>query len=188
MPRKGQTKADQAVIDQKVENVWASASHVHFNRDFRFNSQSSGMQFTPRKTMGGRAWISIKLPSIKQEKALALWANTSVGFLLHWHHANRQQSGRETIGVLPLKTLPVLDVTALTGAQLDAATQLFKGMAGKNLLPIYRLHEDPVRRDLDERFGREILGLPVSLFADGGPIDLLRKKLAAEPSVRGNKR
>ena len=84
--------------------------------------------------------------------------------------------GRGRIGVLPLKTLPVLDVTALTGAQLDAATQLFKGMAGKNLLPIYRLHEDPVRRDLDERFGREILGLPVSLFADGGPIDLLRKK------------
>ena len=82
----------------------------------------------------------------------------------------------------------MLNVTALTGAQLDAATQLFKEMAGKNLLPIYRLHEDPVRRDLDARFGREILGLPVSLFADGGPIDLLRQKLAAEPSVRGNKR
>ena len=188
MPRKGQTKAEQAVIDQKLKKIWASASHIHFNRDFRFNSQSSGMQFTPRRTMGGAAWISIKLPSIKQEKALALWANTSLGFLLHWHHANRQQSGRGRIGVLPLKTLPVLNVTALTGAKLDAATQLFKEIAGKNLLPIYRLHEDPVRRDLDERFGCEILGLPISMFGDGGPVDLLRKKLAAEPSVRGNKR
>ena len=187
MPRKGDTKEEQEVIDQKVESIWASASHIHFNRDFRFNSQSSGMQFTPRKTMGGAAWISIKLASNKQEKALALWANTSLGFLLHWHHANRQQSGRGRIGVLPLRTLPVLDVTSLTDAQLDAATEVFRAIARKDLLPLYRLHEDAVRCDLDERFGCEVLGLPAALFAEGGPVDLLRQKLAAEPSVRGNK-
>jgi len=101
------------------------------------------MQFTPRKTIGGRAWISIQLATTRQEKALVLWANTSLGFLLHWHHANRQQSGRGSVGVLPLKTLPVLDGKALTPAQLDAAEKLFDTIRNRDLLPIYRLDGDP---------------------------------------------
>src|SRR5437899_2785750 len=147
--------------------------------------QSTGMQFTPRKTIGGRAWISVQLATVRHEKALVLWANTSLGFLLHWHHANRQQSGRGSVGVLPLKTLPVLDVTALMPGQLDAAEELFEEFAKLELLPIYRLDEDTARRKLDERFGRDVLGLPANLFAAGGPIELLRRKLSAEPSVRG---
>ena len=187
IPRKSKSKHERTIINEKVAKVWESASHAHFNRDFRFNSQSTGMQFTPNTTIGGRAWISIKLATVKQEKALVLWANTSLGFLLHWHHANRQQSGRGSIGVLPLKTLPILDVATLNRTQLDAAEKLFTAVAKKDLLAAHRLDADLVRRELDERFGTEILGLPHALFAAGGPVDLLRRKLSAEPSVRGSK-
>jgi hypothetical protein len=91
---KGADEEEQDSIDKKVSNIWATASHCHFNRDFRFNSQSTGMQFTPRKTIGGVAWLSIQLSSVEQEKALVLWANTSLGMLLRWWHSNKQQSGR----------------------------------------------------------------------------------------------
>jgi hypothetical protein len=97
IPRRGSTAAEQAALAIKVANVWDTASHCHFNRDFRFNSQSTGMQFTPRKTIGGRAWLSIRLPSVEQEKALVLCANTSLGMLLRWWHSNKQQSGRGSI-------------------------------------------------------------------------------------------
>jgi hypothetical protein len=187
MPRKGATASEQTVINQKVTMVWASASHLHFNRDFRYNSQSTGMQFTPKKTIGGRAWISIQLDNQRQEKAMALWANTSIGFLLQWQHANRQQSGRGSIGVQTLRSLPVLDVKALSASQLDAAEKLFKDFANQELLPIYQLDQDAARRELDERFCKEVLGLPAKLLGEGGPLDLLRQKLAAEPSVRGGK-
>jgi hypothetical protein len=40
------------------------------------------MQFTPRKSIGGRAWLSISLETAEREKALVLWANTSLGLLL----------------------------------------------------------------------------------------------------------
>lgn len=63
-------------------------------------SQSTGMQFTPRPTIGGRAWLSIKLPSVELEKALVLWANTSLGLLLRWWHSNKQQSGRGAFTLL----------------------------------------------------------------------------------------
>lgn len=89
--------------------------------------------------------------------------------------------------MLPLKTLPVLDVTALKPNLLDAAEKLFNAVAKKDLLSAYRLDDDLVRRELDERFGTEVLGLPRAIFADNGPVDLLRRKLSAEPSVRGNK-
>ena len=94
IPRRGSTPKEQAAVDLKVAEIWNTASHCHFNRDFRFNSQSTGMQFTPRRTIGGRAWLSIRLSSVEQEKALVLWANTSLGMLLHWWHSNKQQSGK----------------------------------------------------------------------------------------------
>jgi hypothetical protein len=84
LPRQDSNPEIQAVIDQKISDVWATASHCHSNRDFRFNSQSTGMQFTPTRTIGGRAWISIRLKTAEQEKALVLWANTSIGLLLHF--------------------------------------------------------------------------------------------------------
>ena len=94
-PRQGSTPEEQSIVDRKVETIWNSASHCHFNLNFQFNSQSTGMQFTPRKTIGGRAWLSISLSSVDQEKALVVWANTSLGLLLHWWHANKQQGGKK---------------------------------------------------------------------------------------------
>jgi hypothetical protein len=107
IPLKGATEKEQELIGEKVSSVWATASHCHFNRDFRFNSQSTAMQFTPRRTIGGRAWLSIRLQSVEQEKALVLWANTSLGLLLYWWHSNKQQPGRGSIGKSALQTFSV---------------------------------------------------------------------------------
>lgn len=187
IPKK-RAKADvQASIDAKVIKVWSHAAHCHFNRDFRFNSQSTGMQFTPRRALGGRAWIAIRLSTVALEKTLVLWANTTLGLLLHWWHANKQQSGRGGIGVSPLDSLPTLDITQLSAPDLAKATKIFDDLCDDDMQPIHEIDRDATRRDLDERFGREILGLPKAIFEDGGTFDLLRQKLAAEPSIRGNK-
>ena len=80
-----------------------------------------------------------------------------------------------------------MDVSALKPAQLEKAAKLFDEMSNKPMLPLHQIDRDSVRQELDERFGREVLGLPASLFASGGPVEILRLKLAQEPSVRGNK-
>jgi len=187
LPRQDSNAEIQKVIDKKVCDVWATASHCHFNRDFRFNSQSTGMQFTPTRTIGGRAWISIGLKTVGQEKALALWANTSLGLLLHWWHANKQQSGRGSIGVNALETLPILDVTALSRKQLNEAVKLFDEVCNLDLLPLHEIDKDSVRQNLDEKFARKVLGLKAIILQAGGSLELLRKKLAQEPSIRGAK-
>jgi hypothetical protein len=187
VPRIGLTPDQQEAIATKVESVWATASHSHFNINFRFNSQSTGMQFTPRKTIGGRAWQSIKLSSVEQEKALVLWANTSLGMLLRWWHSNKQQSGRGNIGKTALQSLPVLDVTTLSPQQLEKAVTVFDQMREQSLLPLHEMDRDPARKKLDERFAREVLGMPEPILQPGGPLEVLRMKLAQEPSIRGNK-
>lgn len=187
LPRTGKTAEVREVISQKVAAIWASASNCHFNRDFRFNSQSTGMQFTPQRCIGGRAWISILLPTPRHEKALVLWANTSMGLLLHWYYANKQQSGRGSIGVLPLQDLPVLDVTALDNAALNAAEKLFDAISQEELLPMHETDHDPVRQRLDDDFASLVLGLGAPIVGAGGTLQLLRDKLSREPSVRGQK-
>ena len=107
--------------------------------------------------------------------------------LLYWWHANKQQPGRGSITKSALQSLPILDVTALKPKQIAEAVKLFDAMSKKKLLPLHLMDEDPVRKELDNEFGRRVLGLPESFLAPEGPLELLRRKLAREPSIRGSK-
>lgn len=182
--RRGSTAAERATLTDKVAAIWETASHCHVNCDFQFNSQSTGMQFTPHRTIGGRAWISVRLATEDQEKALVLWANTSFGMLLRWWQSNKQQAGRGNMGKLSLQTLAVLDVTKLKPKRLAKAVALFDDVSGRPLLPLHEADRDAVRQELDERFAADVLGLDGSITE---PLRLLREKLVREPSVRGNK-
>ena len=145
------------------------------------------MQFTQRRTIGGRAWLSISLPSVEHEKAIVAWANTTLGLLSRWWHSNKQQNGRGNIGKSTLETLPILDVTMLPTEQLANAVKIFDDMCQMPLLPIHEIDKDPVRTELDERFALEVLGIAGAAVIPDGPIELLRRKLAKEPSIRGRK-
>ena len=71
--------------------------------------------------------------------------------------------------------------------QLAAAVQIFDSMKNQSLLPMHEMASDPVRKELDRRFAIDVLGLDQAIVTDDGPLNLLRQKLGAEPSVRGNK-
>jgi len=185
--RQGANPAEDTFARTKADRIWATASYCHFNRDFRFNSQSTAMQFTSKKAIGGRAWPSISLSSPKQEKALVLWANSSLGLLLHWWHANKQQAGRGSIGVSALESLPVLDVTKLSPKALAKAVAIFDEIKCRELRPINEISHDAVRAEIDTRIATEVLGFPKELVKPDGPLALLRQKLALEPSIIGGK-
>ena len=83
--------------------------------------------------------------------------------------------------------MPVMDVTALAPGQLQHSVELFDSLCYKSMLPLHEIDKDPVRKELDSRFACEVLGLPNAILQPDGPMDLLRRKLAQEPSIRGNK-
>jgi hypothetical protein len=56
--RQGKDSTEDTFAQNKAARIWALSSHCHFNKDFRFNSQSTAMQFTSKKTIGGMAWAA----------------------------------------------------------------------------------------------------------------------------------
>lgn len=188
VPHRVVSQSEQSAIHDKVFRVFETASHFHHNVDFRFNSQSTAMQFTERRTIGGRAWISIQLATAELEKALVLWGNSTLGLLMYWWHASKQQPGRGSIPKSSLQNLPILDITSLSADQLQRAVQIFDETCQLPLKPLHELDIDENRKKLDRRFYGEVLGLPDAILADGGPLDILRQKLSREPSIRGSKK
>ena len=167
-----------------------TASHVHHNRDFQFNSQSLSACWTERKTLGGRAWPSLIFNGDEAfEVAYMVWANSTWGLLCYWWHATKQQSGRGMIPISALPALPTLDLRRLSDAQLAAAARIFHDHKRLPMLPVNQIDEDANRAELDRRLLTEVLGLPAELCAgDDSPLALLRRKLAAEPSIHGGKK
>ena len=94
----------------------------------------------------------------------------------------------EVTTVTGIPNIPALDTRALSVAQHTAAKAAFEAMRERRFLPFDQIDEDPARAELDRRLLVDVLGLPVSLCAEHGPIDLLRRKLAREPQIHGGKK
>ena len=175
-------------LRQNALRIWATATRAHYNRDLRFNSQSLIVAMTERKCVGGRAWPSVIFEDDEQEYAFALWCNSTLGLLMHWWTSNKTQSGRGTTTVTSIPNIPTLDTRKLSAEQLSAAREAFYAMRDLRFLPFDQIDEDPARAELDRRLLVDVLGLPSTLCEPDGPIDLLRRKLAAEPQIHGGKK
>ena len=181
-------KANQGWVNERAAGVWESATRAHYNVDLRFTSQSLIVAMTERKCIGGRAWPSVVLHDPSHEFAFSLWCNSTLGLLLHWWVTNKSQDGRGTTTVTGIPNIPTLDTRALTDAQHAEARRQFELLRDERFLPFDQIDEDPARARLDRAILVDVLGLPESLVADGGPIDLIRRKLAREPQIHGGKK
>ena len=178
----------QEELRERAARIWQTATRAHYSLDLRFNSQSLIVAMTERPSIGGRAWPSVIFADREHEYAFALWCNSTLGLLLHWWVSNKTQSGRGATTVTGIPNIPTLDVTTLSSKQTTAAKDAFESLRDHRFLPFDQIDEDPARAELDRRLLVDVLELPENLCEDGGPIDLLRRKLAKEPQIHGGKK
>ncbi len=171
--------------EQRAAEIWDTRSHAHHNRDFRFNSQPLAVAFTENQTIGGRAWPNVKFDERSHEIAYTLWGNSTLGLLCYWWHSSRQQAGRGSMPITAIRSMPTLDVSKLSPAQLAKAEEIFEDMRDSQFLPANEAYRDNTRKELDHRVLIDMLGLPESILE---PLDLLRLKWCSEPSVHGGKK
>ena len=171
-------------MNSRAAEIWDTRSHAHYSADFRFNSQPLSVAFTEDQTIGGTAWANLQFANRELEIAHTLWGNSTLGLLLYWWHSSRQQSGRGRMPITAIRTMPTLDVTSLSDAQLQTAETIFDEMRDLEFLPANEAYRDDSRKELDRRVLTEMLGLPATILA---PLDLLRLKWCSEPSVHGGK-
>ena len=171
-------------MEARAAELWATASRAHINRDFRLNSQPLAIAFTSRWTIGGRAWPNLTFAESAFDYAFALWGNSTLGLLCYWWNSSRQQSGRGVMTRQLIRFLPVLDLRALTDAQLATAEAIFDELRGKELQPAYLADADPNRALLDRRVVCDLLGFDEDVYR---AVRRLSAMWCAEPSVHGGK-
>lgn len=172
----------------RAESRWETAARAHYNQDLQFNSQSLIVAMTEQPSIGGRAWPTVIFENPMHEFAFALWSNSTLGLLCHWWMSNKSQAGRGVSTITSIPSFATLDLRELSPIQLEAAKGAFDAMTGHRFLPFDQINEDPSRAELDRRLIVDVLGLPPELCSDGGPVDRLRTKLAAEPQIHSDKK
>jgi len=165
--------------------VLKTATTLHFNLNFRLNSQSLAACVTPTPTLGGDAWPNARPLNPKHEPAIMLWANSTLGLLLWWYNGSRQQSGRARISISAQPDLPMLDTRKLSAKQHRQAAEIFDRFKTKDFRAANEAYHCESRHALDRAVLIDLLGLPETIL---DPLDLLRLKWCNEPSVHGGKK
>lgn len=171
--RSGKDSASQATMLSK-------AGRLQLARELRHAPQRLAAVVTDQSMLGVRSWITLTPtnPLRGSDEALCMWLNTSLGLLLRIVHANRPHLGRSAVPHELARTLPVLDVDALSEAQRGAACELFNELKDRPLQGFSELATDPERRELEHRFFGEVLG-----YSAEAELDLLAQMLNREPTL-----
>ena len=170
--------------EAKAAEMWQTASHLHLNNKFRFNANSTAATCTPVKALGGVMWPSLKMASTELEKALCVWLNSTLGMAIYWLYADRGQDGRGGTSVTAIPHIPALDVTKLSSQQIDALVTIYEELKNKDLKPANEAWRDDVRKELDRRLLKEVLGLDDTAVEN---LDILRRQWCKEPTVTAAK-
>ena len=152
--REDRSSADQEAMLQR-------SGRLHIACELRHAPQRLAAVRTPEPMLGVRSWTTVNLKSDRSgsEEAMCLWLNSTPGPT----PANLPRKIARTLGRsgLPhelMRSLPLLNVDALSEEQLQRARVLFEELKNKTLHGFSRLATDPVRRELDRRLLAEVLG------------------------------
>ncbi len=124
-------------MEDKAVMVWETRSRSHLNLDFTFGSQALVIAFTERESIGGRVWPNVIFEDKRFDYAFTVWGNSTLGLLCYWWHSSRQQSSKAGMTIRSAESLPVLDLRALSEAQLTTAQEIFEEFRDKELRPAY---------------------------------------------------
>ncbi len=168
---------------QKIDRVRADQSTLFYAKNMRWTSQKLLAATTKNLGVGGRAWVSLVHKNKRVHKAFALWANSTLGFLVHWTYGSRTQIGRSTTRIKAISNLPCPRLDEISDVQLCRAEDMFDEISLMELLPACQAHADEVRKRIDLAVVEMLnlhpdKALPV--------IDMLRSHWCQEPTVHGN--
>ena len=156
------------------------AGRLQLARELGHAPQRVAAALADEAMLGVRSWITLLPRQLEpgKEEALCLWLNSTPGLLLRILCANRPYLGRSAVPHEVARTLPVLDIDALSKDQLEAADQVFRSLGQQRLRGFAHLADDKVRRSIDHRLFRDVLGYDVGTELDG-----LARSLSLEPTI-----
>ena len=169
------------VRKEPAKRMRAKKGKLLYQRNMSWLSQALLAASTKDDVLGSSAWTTLRIGDARIRKAFALWANSVLGFIVHWTRGQRTQKGRSRVQIGALRQIPAPNLARLPAAKLEQAANHFDEMAKLELKPACQAHCDENRKRIDEAVC-EMLSLPATLEKT---IDKLRNAWCAEPSVHG---
>jgi hypothetical protein len=160
---------------RNVGLLWGRAGTVMIAERSWLNTQRTLAVRLPRPALSNVWWpLHLHKEDESAEKALALWLNSTLGLLTTLAHRIPTRGAWVQFKKPTIENLPILDVTALSRAQLRQIAMAYDSVASQELNTIVNMADDPVRIEIDRAFSA-VLGLP--------SLDELRSELADEPII-----
>lgn len=169
---------------EKVEQIMDTISTFHYAQELRLTSQSLVVACTEKAVLGGSSWQSLRNKHKTDFQCMfSLWANSTLGLIVHWMKGTRTQLGRSRTTIKTIRSIPCPDFSFLGGAKFRQADVEFQRLKQLKLLPACQAHVDSARQEID-RIVVELLDLSKVKALDS--IKMLRDWWCAEPSVHGS--
>ena len=194
---------------EQIEHIRSRAARTFYARNMRWTSQALLVASTNSSCMGGSAWLSLSHPKDGICRAFALWANSTLGMLIHWSIGQRTHSGRSRTQLGAINDMPCPDLASLSSVQLKTAVKYYNSLKKQQkdtpLLPACQAHCDGMRKAIDTAIA-DIIGFDIrtggqkqdiddilrttdiSVSHDNDLVSRLRKAWCKEPSVHGGNR
>ena len=169
------TKATKGRKLKSAEDVWAKAGKILLAERLRTNTHKV-IAIGFEKSVLGNTWWAFRTSVLTQqmEKAFLLWINSSLGLLNCYGSRVITEGAWFKMKKPAWLSMPILDVRQLNQEQLTELVSAYDSLCAQKLEPIAQLHNDPVRRKIDDALSK-VLSLP-SLSA-------IRELLAREPGL-----
>lgn len=153
-------------------------STLFYQRGIFWPSQVALVAVTDKPVMGGRAWCALLHDDPVVRFGFTIWANSTLGMVVHWSRAQRQQHGRSSAQLEGIRQMPCPDfdessIYAAASQLLETEAELLR----TTLMPARDAYRDPARAALDDAAAR-LLGIPAS-----ASLRDLARNWCCEPSV-----
>ena len=158
---------------KSAAQLWPKAARLLVAERLRLDTVRVVAMWSETRVLSN-VWWEARVDNVSTEKALAVWLNSSLGILTILAQRTSTEGAWVAIKKADLEELPVLDLRAISAAQLQAMSDLFDGLAEAEFERLPGMAYCPARRSLDDGIS-QILGLP--------NLDKLRDLLASEPVV-----
>ena len=167
---------------KKIKKVRQSKSILFYNKSIRWTSQALLVASTRDVCLGWNAWTSLQHQNIDICKAFSLWANSTLGLIVHWTQGQRTHAGRSMLRVNALVKIPCPNLDKISTERIDKAVEVFDEISTMKLRPACQSHADSVRQNID-RAVINMLGLGQGKTLE--TINNLQSLWCNEPSVHG---
>ena len=156
-----------------LEQLWNKAGRLLVAERLRLNTARIVAMCSDTPVLSN-VWWPIKTSNLVLDKPFAAWMNSTMGVLTLLAIRNTTQGSWIKLRKADLEAMPVLDLRAVSPAQLQALSELFDTLAEAEFERLPAMAHCPARQSLDDGLS-EILGLP--------NLGTLRELIASEPVV-----